>query len=32
MLLDRIVYVDGWPRIADGRPSSAPQAAPATAR
>lgn len=28
MLLDRIVYVDGWPRI-DGAPSSAPRPAPA---
>jgi arabinan endo-1,5-alpha-L-arabinosidase len=32
MLLDRIIYADGWPRIAGRQPSSAPQARPAMAR
>jgi len=32
MMLDRIVYADGWPRVAGGHPSTTPQAAPATGR
>ncbi|MBC7803172.1 MAG: family 43 glycosylhydrolase [Candidatus Parcubacteria bacterium] len=28
MLLDRIEYVDGWPRIAGGKPSTTPQRRP----
>lgn len=28
MLIDRIDWVDGWPRIAGASPSSGPQAAP----
>jgi arabinan endo-1,5-alpha-L-arabinosidase len=29
MLLDRIVYRDGWPQLAEGGPSNTPQRAPA---
>jgi arabinan endo-1,5-alpha-L-arabinosidase len=29
MLLDRVEYRDGWPRIAGGRPSRSPRRAPA---
>ena len=32
MLIDRIEWVDGWPRIAGNSPSSGPRAAPATTR
>ncbi|HLX82078.1 MAG TPA: glycoside hydrolase family 43 protein [Burkholderiales bacterium] len=32
MMLDRVVYADGWPRVAGGHPSTTPQAAPATGR
>jgi len=32
MLLDRIEYRDGWPRIAGNQPSSVPQSAPAVGR
>ena len=28
MLIDRIEWVDGWPRVAGGRPSSGPLPAP----
>jgi arabinan endo-1,5-alpha-L-arabinosidase len=31
MLLDRIEYRDGWPRVTGGEPSSSPRAAPAIA-
>jgi GH43 family beta-xylosidase len=30
ILLDRIVWIDGWPRLSDGTPSSAPQPWPGT--
>jgi arabinan endo-1,5-alpha-L-arabinosidase len=32
MLMDRLVYVDGWPRVAGGAPSTAPQPRPAMQR
>ena len=32
MLIDRIEWVDGWPRVANGSPSSGPRPAPRMAR
>ena len=32
MLIDRLEWVDGWPRVAGGSPSSRPRPAPATKR
>jgi len=32
MLLDRVVWRDGWPRVEDGQPSVSPQAAPVLRR
>jgi hypothetical protein len=32
MLLDRIEYRDGWPRVSGNRPSDAPRQRPSIAR